>query len=187
MPRQFHFADAFWFRVPLRVLVLTVAVFALVTLYPALDQGTFGDRQRAILGLAVVTVFVVLASVFAAAINDSVVELTQNSLYVRFESFFHAEVPLADITRVAYIDPHPAWRYRFGLSTNFEDRVSCSHGGRFIEIELARPWHTRLWPRDIGVTRFWLAVREHEALMSELRRAAPAAFRPVAADLPAAA
>ena len=40
---------------------------------------------------------------------------------------------------IAPIDPRPHWRYRFGLSTNFVDRIACSHGGRLVEITLARP------------------------------------------------
>ena len=73
---------------------------------------------------------------------------------------------------VRYVDPRPAWRYRFGLSTNFEDRIACSHGGRLVEVELARAWRTRLWPRDIGVRRFWLGVREHEEFVAALERSA---------------
>ncbi len=176
MSRRFQFADAFWFRVPLKALVLTVAVFAFVSLYPALADGSANDQQRALFGLAVVLFFIGMAAVFVVAINDSFIELNTDALYIRFESFFQAEVPTADIVRVSYVDPQPRWRYRFGLSTNFDDRIACSHGGQFVQIELARPWLTRLWPREIGVTTFWLAVREHEALIDDLRRVAPRAF-----------
>jgi len=186
MTRRFHFADAFWFRVPLKALVLVVAVFAFVTLYPALREGTSAEQQRAVFGLAVVLFFIGMGTVFAVAINDSFVEIDGGTLYVRFESFFQAEVATADIVRVSYVDPQPAWRYRFGLSTNFEDRIACSHGGRFVQIELRDPWRTRLWPREIGVTTFWLAVREHEALIDALRGIAPRAVEE-RATLPAAA
>ena len=67
MERRFYFADAFWFRVPLKVLVLGVAVFAFLSLY---------------------------------------------------------------------------------------------HGGSFVEIELARP----------RMTRFWIAVREHDDFLALLRQ-----------------
>jgi hypothetical protein len=187
MSSTFHFADAFWFRVPLKVLVLTVTVFACLSLYPAFVEGGAGERERALFGVAVVLGFAGMAAIFAVAINDSYVELNADALYIRFESFFEAEIPARDIVRVSYIDPRPAWRYRFGLSTNFDDRISCSHGGRFVEIELARPWRTRLWPRQVLATRFWLAVREHEALIDGLRRVAPQAFTPARRELPAAA
>jgi hypothetical protein len=166
--RRFDFATAFWFRVPLKVLVLCVTVFALLSLVPALFEGTSDDAQRAIFGFTIVAMFVGLASTFAVAINDSYVEVDERTLYVRFEAFFTLEVPLTDIERVRFIDPKPRWRYRFGLSTNFVDRVACSHGGRFVEITLSRPWRTRLWPRHIDVTRVWLAVSDADALHAAL-------------------
>ena len=172
METRFHFADAFWFRVPLKALVLGVAVFAFLSLYPALTGGSARDHERALFGLTVLAGFMVSATVFAVAINDSHVEFADQVLHVRFEAFFTATIPLADIVNVRVIDPQPRWRYRFGLATNFEDRISCSHGGTIVEIELSRPQMTRLWPRVLPVTRFWIAVREHEAFAAELRRVA---------------
>jgi hypothetical protein len=169
MQRRFDFATAFWFRVPLKVLVLCVTVFALLSLVPALLDGNASDAQRAIFGFTIVAMFVALASTFAVAINDSYVEIEDETLYVRFEAFFSMEVPLADIVGAHFIDPRPRWRYRFGLSTNFIDRIACSHGGRFVEITLARPWRTRLWPRRIGVTKLWLAVNDADGLLAALR------------------
>jgi hypothetical protein len=107
---------------------------------------------------------------FTVAINDSHVEIDDEFVHVRFEAFFTARVALANIVGVRVVDPRPRWRYRFGLATNFEDRISCSHGGTMIEIELAHPQMTRLWPRMLPVTRFWVAVREHEAFATELQR-----------------
>jgi len=169
MQRRFDFATAFWFRVPLKVLVLCVTVFALLSLVPALLDGNAGDAQRAIFGFTIVAMFVALASTFAVAINDSYLEIDAGTLYVRFEAFFSMEVPLADIVEARFIDPRPRWRYRFGLSTNFVDRIACSHGGRFVEITLARPWRTRLWPRRIDVTKLWLAVNDADGLLDALR------------------
>ena len=169
METRFHFADAFWFRVPLKALVLGVAVFAFLSLYPALTGGSAQDHERALFGLTVLAGFMVSATVFTVAINDSHVEFDDEFLHVRFEAFFSATIPLADIVGVRVIDPRPRWRYRFGLATNFEDRISCSHGGTLVEIELSRPQMTRLWPRTLPVTRFWIAVREHEAFAAEMR------------------
>jgi hypothetical protein len=166
--RRFDFATAFWFRVPLKVLVLCVTVFAFLSLVPALG-GDQQDVQRAIFGFTVVAMFVTVASTFAVAINDSFVEIDGRTVYVRFEAFFSMEFPLDDIVEVRMIDPRPRMRYRWGLSTNFIDRISCSHGGQFVEIVLARPWRTRLWPRTIEVTRLWLAVTDADALLEALR------------------
>jgi hypothetical protein len=172
--RRFEFATAFWFRVPLKVLVLCVTVFAFLSLIPALMDGDGEDVRRAIFGFTIVAMFAAVASTFAVAINDSFVEIDGGTVYIRFEAFFNMEFPLSDVAAVRFIDPRPRWRYRFGLSTNFTDRISCSHGGRFVEIALAQPWRTRLWPRYIEVTRVWLAVTDAEALLATLRASAPA-------------
>lgn len=185
MEKRFHFADAFWFRVPLKVLVLSVAAFAFLSLYPALSGGTAGEHERALFGLTVLGGFIVAATVFAVAINDSHAAIDTQYLHVRFEAFFRASIPLADIVEIRRIDPRPPWRYRFGLATNFTDRISCSHGGTFVEIELAHPQMTRLWPRVLPVTRFWIAVREHDEFLATLRAAAPRVAN--AAPIPAAA
>ena len=166
--QRFHFADAFWFRVPAKIVVITVTAFALVTIWPALTEGTPYERERAMFALAAVIFFVGVATTFAVAINDSYVELDGRTLYVRFEAFFSAEVPLADIVAVREIDPRPHWRFRFGLSTDFRERICCSHGGRLVEVELRNAWRTRLWPRQIAVRRFWFAVREHRAFIEAL-------------------
>lgn len=168
MTQRFHFADAYWFRVPMKVLVLTVLVFGLLAVYPALTDGTPAEYERALFGLLVVLGFAAMATTFSVAMSDSHVELDDEMLRIRFEGFFNASVPLSDIVAVTPIEPQPRWRYRWGLSTNFEDRIACSHGGRFIEIELAHAWTTRLWPRRIAVRRFWLAVRESDRFADEL-------------------
>lgn len=171
---RFIFADAFWFRLPLRALMVVTAAFALVMLSPALSSGTSPEAERAVFGLVVVIWFVVTGAVFAAAINDGYVEIDGDFLNVRFESFFNARFPLSDVVAVREVDPRPRWRYRFGLSTNFRDRVSCSHGGRLVEVELARPHRVRLWPRDVDVARIWLAVTEHDRLLTALTAVAAA-------------
>jgi hypothetical protein len=166
--RRFDFATAFWFRVPLKVLVLSVTVFAFLSLIPALLEGDAQDVKRAIFGFTIVAFFVSIASTFAVAINDSFVEIDDRSVIIRFEAFFNMQFPLRDVVAARLIDPRPGWRYRFGLSTNFTDRIACSHGGQFIEIELARPWRTRLWPRRIDVTRVWVAVTDAPGLLATL-------------------
>jgi hypothetical protein len=176
MTTRFHFADAFWFRVPLKTIVVALSVFAILSLYPALGNGTSQDQQKAIFGFTVLAAFIVMASIFAVAVNDSHVTIEDGAVQVRFEAFFNTRFPLADIVRVREIDPRPRWRYRFGLSTNFEDRIACSHGGRLVEIELARPCITHLWPRRIAVRRYWLAVVEHDAFLAALRERVPEAF-----------
>ena len=176
MPKQFRFADAMWFRLPLKVLVISISVFGLVSLYPALVNGASADHDRALLGLTVLSAFVVTATVFTVAINDSYVEIDREAVSVRFESFFSAQLPIRDIVRVTLIDPRPRVRYRLGLTTNSRDRISCSHGGALIEIELRRARPMQLWPRQILVTRFWLAVREHDAFIAALRERVPDAF-----------
>lgn len=176
MPKRYHFADAFWFRRPLKALVIVVFVFAALSLYPALTNGTSQDYERALFGLTVLAGFVVSAVLIWVAMDDSYVDLDAGRLSVRFEAFFNTEIAVADIVRIVPVDPRPRWRFRFGLSTNFEDRVACSHGGRLIEIELTKPSPTRIWPRHIAVRRLWLAVREYDAFVAELRRIAPRAF-----------
>lgn len=157
----------------MKAVVLVVAVFTILSLYPGLSNGTESDHGRAIFGLTVLVCFAASAAALWVAVDDSYVELDGNDIYIRFEGFFHAEFPVADIVRVAPVDPRPRWRYRFGLSTNFVDRIGCSHGGSLIEIELAHPWRTRLWPRHIPVRRFWIALREQDAFVAELRRLSP--------------
>jgi hypothetical protein len=176
MPRRFPFKTANWFRVPLKALVIAVFVFAALSLYPGLTNGATSDHERAIFGLTVLGGFVISAVVLWVAMDDSYVELDAGTLYVRFEAFFNIEIPVTNIARAHAIDPHPRWRYRFGLSTNFEDRIACSHGGQLIELELSEPAPSRLWPRHIAVRRLWLALPEHEAFLDELRRVAPHAF-----------
>ena len=171
MEKRFYFADAFWFRVPLKALVLGVAVFAFLSLYPALTSGTASDHEHALFGLTVLGGFMLAATMFTVAIDDSHVEIDDEFVHVRFEAFFTVRIALSDIVGVRSVDPRPRWRYRFGLATNFEDRISCSHGGTMVEIELAHPQMTRLWPRVLPVTRFWVAVRDHEAFAGELQRA----------------
>ena len=184
--RVFRFADAFWFRVPVKVVVVAITAFALVTIWPALVDGTSDERGRAVFALALVIFFVAVATTFAVAINESYIELDESSLFVRFEAFFSATIPLADIIAVREIDPRPSWRFRFGLSTDFHERICCSHGGRLIEVELQRAWPTRIWPRNIAVRRFWFAVKEHDALLRDLEDRIAAASVP-ASDARAAA
>jgi hypothetical protein len=167
--RRFAFADAFWFRVPAKVVVITVTSFALVTIWPALTDGTPHEQQRAMFALAAVVFFVSIATTFAVAINDSYIELGGETLFIRFEAFFTAEVPISEIVAIREIDPRPRWRFRFGLSTDLRDRICCSHGGRLIEIELRHAWRSRIWPRHIAVRRFWVAVRDHDAFLDALR------------------
>jgi hypothetical protein len=171
MKTRFEFADAFWFRLPLKALVLGVAVFAFLSLYPALTSGSTRDHERALFGLTVLAAFMVVGTVFTVAIDDSYVEIEDEFIQIRFEAFFSARIPLADIVGARTLDPRPRWRYRFGLATNFVDRISCSHGGTLVEVQLARPVMTRLWPRVLPVTRFWIGVRDHAALVAALERA----------------
>ncbi len=172
MTERYHFSDAIWFRAPLKTLIVALTAFAIFTLYPALG-GTASDIERALFGFAVLAFFVVLASVFAVTVDDSYADLDGDELRIRFESFFNATIPVADIVRMAPIDPRPHWRYGIGLSTNFRERVCCSHGGRLIEIELAKPVPVKLWPRKLEIQRFWLGVREYEAFLVHMRRLAP--------------
>lgn len=169
MPRRrFRFEDARWFRLPLRAVVITLFTFALLNLYPALTRGTPNDHERAVFGLTVLMAFTVLATVAAVAINDSYVEIEEETLFIRFEAFFNVRVPLADVLHVSFIDPKPAWRYRFGLSAD-RGRVACSHGGRMVQIELARPCGVKIWPRTHSVRRFWLGLTDPEAFLAELQ------------------
>jgi hypothetical protein len=176
MSRRYVFASAYWFRWPLRALVIAVSVFALVTLYPALADGTQSDLQRALFGLLVVGVFVVIATVVSVAIDDSYIEIDDHELTLRFEGFFGMKIPLENVTTVEHIAPAPRWRYRWGLSTDWTDRIACSHGGALVEVKLARPQRARLWPRDVPVRRLWLGVREPDAFIAHLAsRARPPA------------
>jgi hypothetical protein len=177
MAKRFQFHDAFWFRVPLKTVVVGLCVFGILTLWPALWRNDAHDQARAAFGLVVVGSFALIASIFTVAVNDGYADIDGDELVIRFEAFFNARVPLTDIVDVRTVDPRPRWRYRFGLSTNFEDRISCSHGGSLVEVELAQPCVTKLWPRRIAVRRFWLGVREPEAFIANLQSAADAAQR----------
>lgn len=155
---------------------MLVAVFGLVSLYPSLTEGSSAEYRRAIAGIGVTVVFIALATLVTSAINDGFMEIDASTLYVRFEGFFQAEVPLSAILRVTPIDPRPRWRYRLGLSSDRRGRICCSHGGNLIEIQLAPPQTMRIWPRQMRVSRLWLAVRQSDELLAELRRVAPWSF-----------
>ena len=170
MPRRFDFADAWWFRVPLRLVALAVSVFTLLSLEPALVDGSNPDHLRALAGVSVLAFFMVASAVFVVSLGDSYIEVDDRVIHIRFESFFGVDVPIADVRRVTKIHPRPNWRYRWGLATNFRDRVSCSHGGQLVEIELERPCEVKLWPRTLQVTTFWLAAKDHDALIAALDR-----------------
>jgi hypothetical protein len=171
MSQYFEFADAWWFRGPLRLVTLAVAVFGLLSLYPALVDSSNPDHLRAIWGFAVLGVFVFGAVMFMVSISDCYVELDDAHVSIRFESFFNARFPIDDIDAVRAIEPRPGWRYRWGLSTNWRDRISCSHGGQLVEIELSSPQEIKLWPRTLQITRFWVAVRGHEGFVLALEAA----------------
>jgi hypothetical protein len=182
MTSRFHFAHAFWFRVPLKLVVITMAAFALVSLAPAFTEGTASDRERALFGIGVALAFIVMGSVLLAAINESYIDLDDRALSVRFEGFFGLVVPLADVAEVRMVDPRPRWRYRLGLSSDFRERVCASHGGQIVELRLAAPVPAQLWPRRLAIRRLWLGVRDADAFIAELRRRSPA---PRALALPA--
>lgn len=168
MARRFDFADAWWFRMPLRALVLAVCVFTLVSLEPALLDRASPDHLRALFAIGVLGFFILGAVVFMVSLSDSYVEIEDGVVTVRFETFFHVDFPLADVVAATPIDPRPRWRYRWGLATNFRDRVSCSHGGQLVEVQLARPCVVKLWPRTLHVTRFWLAAKDDRGLVDAL-------------------
>lgn len=170
VPARFEFHDAVWFRAPLRAVMLAVSVFALLSLSPALADTDSPDHVRALVGMGVLAAFVLGGVIFTVLISDGGVEINSGRLSVRFESFFYAAIPIEDIVAVTRISPRPSWRYRWGLSTNWHDRISCSHGGQIVEIALARPYVARLWLRTIEVTRLWLAVREHERFILAIER-----------------
>ena len=176
MVRRFNFTDASWFATPLKVLMVATSVFAMLALYPAFGQGTASDQHRAIFGLAIMLGFVATGCVVSVAMRDGCVSLTGDALLVRFEAFFSVRVPLDNIARASMVEAQPRWRYRFGLSTNFTDRIVCSHGGPLIELELKEPMPTRVGLRSVDVRRLWLAVAEHDALLEALgaRIATPA-------------
>ena len=177
MQTRFHFSGAHWFRVPLKVLVVAVTVFGMLSIWPALTDGNPVDDTRAIFAFCVMVFFMAAGITVAVALSESYVDLDQRALSIRFEAFFSSEIPLTDIVAVSPIDPRPRWRYRLGLSTDYVERISCSHGGPLIEIELAHARATRLWPRrSINARRFWLAVRDYDRFVLALERAAPHAF-----------
>jgi hypothetical protein len=168
--RRYHFVSARWFRLPMKVTVIAVSVFALLSLYPSLINGDAGEQRKALLGLLVLLGFVGLGVTFTVLIDDGHVEIGPESLHIRFESFIHFEVPLAAIVAARRIDPRPRWRYRFGLSTDWRDRIACSHGGGLVEIELAHQHEIKLWPRVVPMRRLWLGVREQEAFLESIQR-----------------
>lgn len=167
---RFEFSDAVWFRAPLRAVMLAVSVFALLSLSPALADTQSPDHLRALGGMVVLGAFLLGGVIFTVSISDGGVDVTDKRVTVRFESFFRAAIPLEDIVGVREISPRPSWRYRWGLSTNWHDRISCSHGGQIVEIVLARPHVVRLWPRTVEVTKVWLAVRDHQSFIAEVER-----------------
>jgi hypothetical protein len=169
--RTFSFASARWFRLPMKVIVIAVAVFALASVWPALTGDVAAEQRKALAGLAVVAAFVTIGVTFSALIDDGGIELTGDLLQVRFESFVRIDVPVASIVAVRAIDPRPRWRYRFGLATDWQERLSCSHGGKMVEIELADAIPLKLWPRTVHIRRLWLGVREHSAFIDAIEGA----------------
>jgi hypothetical protein len=133
--------------------------------------------------ISVLACFIFGAVVFMVSLGDSYVEIEDSVVTVRFEAFFQAAFSLDDVVSATPIDPRPRWRYRWGLATNFRDRISCSHGGQLVEVQLARPCVVKLWPRTLHVTRFWLAAKDHRAFVDALEpgRSGAPATRPAAA------
>jgi hypothetical protein len=148
--------------------VLGVTVFTLISLEPALVDRGSPDHLRALFGIAVLGFFMLGTVVYMVSLGDSYVEINGGTVTVRFEAFFHVEFPIMDVVHVTTIDPKPHWRYRWGLATNFHNRVSCSHGGQLVELELARPCVVKLWPRTLQVTHFWLATKDYRRLIAAL-------------------
>ncbi len=175
MTTRFDFADAWWFRGPLRALTIAVIVFTLLSLAPALTDGTNPDHVRALFGIVVLSAFVLGAVLFWVAISDSYVEVSGDTIAVRFESFFNVRIPVEGIVDVRPLDPQPRFRFRWGLATNFRDRISCSHGGRMLVLTLSEPVTVRLWPRTLLVTRFWLAVPDDQAFTAAIEQVRAAA------------
>jgi hypothetical protein len=166
--RRFEFAEAWWFSRPLRALTIGVIVLTLLSLTPALTDGSNPDHVRAILGIGVLSLFVAGAASFVVSVGDSHVEIHDDTIDVRFESFFRVRIPVAQVGAVRVRPTQSRWRLRWGLATNFRDRISCSHGGTMVEIEMAEPLEVRLWPRTLQVRRFWVAVKDHDGLVSVL-------------------
>ena len=171
MTTHFEFADAWWFRGPLRLVTLAVMVFSLLSLYPALLDRANPDHYRAIWGIVVLSVFVFGAVAFITSINDSYVDIEDGVVTLRFESFFGTRFSVDQISSVTVINPKPRWRYRWGLATNWRDRISCSHGGQMVEIELSQPHEIKLWPRTMHISRFWLAPRDHVVFVAAIEEA----------------
>jgi hypothetical protein len=169
MIEMFEFRDAWWFRGPVRLVTMAVIVAALLSLHPALLDAEHPDHVRSLGGLVVLCVFVLASAFLLAGVNDSVVEVGPDHLEVRFESFFKLRLPLTSVQSARMVDL-PRWRYRWGLATNFRDRISCSHGGPMIEIELRTPRPLRIWPRTVQLTRLWLAVRDPDRFLAVLHR-----------------
>ncbi len=169
MVRRFNFTDATWFSTPLKILMVATSVFAMLALYPAFGQGTASDQHRAIFGLAIMLGFVAIGCVVSVAMRDGCVTLTGDAVLVRFEAFFSMRIPLSNIVSVSKLDEQPRWRYRFGLSTNFRDRIVCSHGGQLVELELADVMQAKVGFRTIGLRRLWLAVEDDGAFLEALR------------------
>lgn len=178
MPLRFECTPALWFRVPLRALTLAVAALGLFAIAPSLADAA--ARDRAIAGLAVVALFVVASCIVTAAVADSYAEVDGDTLVVRFESVFNAAYPLADIAAVRRIDSPPGWRHALGLSTDWRERIILSHGGPLVEIEFGRPQPTRLLRRRVELRRIWLAVRDPDAFVEAVTRAARASRRSAA-------
>lgn len=169
----FEFHDAWWFRRPLRVVTVLVTAFALVALHRALLDAGDPDHYRAFSGLGVIGAFVLMSVWFSASINDGFVEIADGRLHVQFESYFNTNFPLGDIIAVRPVWPEPRWRYSMGLSTDWRERISCSHGGEMIEIEFGHSHELRIWPRTIHVRRLWLAVTDAHGLVSALSQTLP--------------
>lgn len=169
MPQRFRFASVRWFRLPLKVVLIATAVFALMSIMPSLTDGTGPEQRRALIGLLAVIGFVSLGAALSAGLADSIIEIDDAALAVRFESFMHITVPLAAIAAVRAVDPQPRWRYRFGLSTDWRERISCSHGASMVELELSEPVNVKLWPRAVAMHRLWLGVEERDAFIDALQ------------------
>jgi hypothetical protein len=164
----FAFRDPWWFRRPLRLLTVTIAALSLAAIHPPPTDGASPDHLRTLVGLGLIIGFLVMSAWFSVSVGEGRIEVADGQVFVDFESYFHLAFPVAGVAGARRIEPRPKWRYSMGLSTDWRDRICCSHGGQLVEIEFAEARELQIWPRRIALRRLWVGVTDPDALIAVL-------------------
>ena len=106
------------------MLTIAVIVFTLLSLAPALTDGTNPDHIRALFGIGGACGVCCRRGFVRVAVGDSYVEVTDDAIFVRFESFFNMAHPRL---RTSWTCGRSVPQPRFRLSLGAGDELSRPH------------------------------------------------------------